>query len=115
LARQTARKAYRILAGTPSKEYIDLLILMGELEQHSNPSAALQYFDDALEVQTELDVTVREMRARAYRQRALLKNRLGDRAAAIVDMTSALEIWQKLAEAELAAEAEWDLLKLQKR
>lgn len=88
---------------------------MGELEQNNNPSAALPYFTDALEVQTELDVTVREMRARAYRQRALLKNRLGDQAAAIRDMTSALEIWQKLAEAELAADAEWDLLKLQKR
>jgi tetratricopeptide (TPR) repeat protein len=113
LARQAARNAYKILEGSASKEYIDLLILMGELEQHNNPLTALQYFTEALEVQTELDMTVREMRARAHHQRGLLKEKQGDRAGAIADITSALDIWQKLAEAELAAEAEWDLLKLE--
>jgi tetratricopeptide (TPR) repeat protein len=115
LAKQTARRAYRILAGSASKEYIDLLILMGELEQHTDPPTALRYFTDALEIQTEFDVTVREMRARAYRQRGLLKNKLGDRAGAIADITSAFDIWQKLAEVDLAAEAEWNLLKLKQK
>jgi len=111
IAKHTARKAYRILsAGSVSKEYIDLLILMGELEQHANPVGALRYFDDALNVKTALDIAEREMHARAYFRRALLRNRLGDYSTAMADMKAAFEIWQKLAEAELAAEAEWHIL-----
>jgi tetratricopeptide (TPR) repeat protein len=115
MANQVARKAYRILSDTASKEYIDLLILMGELQKNSNPSGAITYFTDALQVQTEFDITVREMRARAYRQRALAENMLGNQQTAVRDMKLAMEIWQKLGEADWSAQAEWELVNLEQR
>jgi tetratricopeptide (TPR) repeat protein len=114
-AREVVTQAYPLLADTNSKEFLDLLILIGELHMRRDAKAALSYFTEAIELRLDLDLSVTEMRARAFRQRGLAYSQLDRKGEAATDFRESIEIWTELNEVAAAAQAKWDLFYLEKR
>lgn len=98
-----------------SKEYLDLLILTGELTSKSDTYLALSYFDEALATPSKVDFPSTEMRARAFRQRGLLLARMSRNEDALIDLRKASNIWRELNEISSAALAEWDIIEIEKK
>jgi tetratricopeptide (TPR) repeat protein len=106
-------EANELLTDHSDKDYLDLLILWGEvmgvLGEHAG---AEDLFCEALKVEVAGDAEKTEMRARAYRQRARNRERQGQRHGALSDDREAARIWRNLDEREFADEAEWQVVRL---
>jgi tetratricopeptide (TPR) repeat protein len=109
-AETAVRKAYEILKDVGSKDYIDLVILNGDLQAaRDNKDDANGYYKEALELSQSSDSQITEMRARAYFKRG--KNQiLMNPSEAIRDFEEAATIWSRLGEYNSAAEAKWEII-----
>lgn len=112
-ARDKLARAFARLPDDGGKDSLDALILAGDLAAASgdNDEALLSY-DRAVTKATSPGRDVTEMRARALRQRGLVKRSLGDADGAKADFNEAARIWGELEEANFAAEAEFEMLDL---
>lgn len=108
-ATAAARQAIERITDTSSKDYADLQILLGDLtlRQHDAKSA-VRFYDDAIKAAGGDDVEESEIAARAYFQKGLAMK-------SSVAFDQAAEIWIKLEEDELAAEATWHSMLLTER
>jgi len=107
------RKAYDILPEGTSKEFMDLLILSGDLEiARGNREDGERYYDRVIDWQGNHGREASEIRARAFMQRGRSRQRRNSRDAAKQDLERAASMWKALDEHALAAEAEWALMKL---
>jgi tetratricopeptide (TPR) repeat protein len=107
------RKAYELITDRDSKDYLDLVILSGDLEvAKSDKSAAASYYDQALNLPPSRDPEITEMRARAHLKRGRNNVARRETEAAKKDFATAVEIWEKLGEREFSAEAEWEHIRL---
>lgn len=112
-ARTKLDNAFARLSDDGGKDRIDALILAGDIqvEMGRNDEGLVYYERAVLQAQSpSRDVT--EMRARALLQRGRTKKLLGNEAGAAADFSKAGKIWTELEEPKLAAEAEFEELKL---
>src|SRR5207245_1678693 len=85
-AEDAVRKAYQLITDAGSKDYLDLVILSGDLEAARGDSeAAESFYDDALSLPATEDSETTEMRARAFFQRGLNRKSAGRRDQAVAD------------------------------
>ena len=104
-----ARQAIQRITDTSSKDYADLQILLGDLalERH-DADGAVRFYDDAIKAAGSEDAEKSEITARAYFRKGLATK-------SSVAFDHAAEIWMKLEEDELAAEACWHSMLLTRR
>lgn len=114
-ARVEVGKAYERIIDRASKDYIDLKILDADIEARSDRGLAENLYDQAIELATDTNSEICEMRARAFLQRG--KNRAAKgaqaagghhRGAAAQDFKEAARIWLSLGELKSAATAQWE-------
>jgi tetratricopeptide (TPR) repeat protein len=111
-AENAVRRAHELLdRERESKDYIDLLILEGDLlarkELFEN---AISAYDTALMLTESDDAEKNEMTARAYFRRGLAQLRMKRLDSAKRSIDTARDIWEQLNELEPAARAQWVLL-----
>lgn len=109
-------KLDRALARIPEdggKDRVDVLILAGDIaEAYDDTNEALLYYDRAVKKAESPGRELTEMRARALRQRARVKRKMGNKVAAEADFKEAARIWGKLEEPNFAAEVEFEMFDL---
>ena len=108
-ATAAAREAIQRITDASSKDYADLQILLGDLalERH-DADGAVRFYDDAIKAAGSEDAEKSEIAARACFQKGLATK-------SNVAFDAAAEIWTKLEEDELAAEASWHSMLLTRR
>jgi tetratricopeptide (TPR) repeat protein len=112
-ALQAVRQADNLLTNRSDKDYLDLLILWGEvMAARGDRAAAENLFCEALQVPAAGDAEQTEMRARAYFQRARNRQARRQPEGAVADYWQAAEIWRELGEQDRADEAEWQVVLL---
>jgi tetratricopeptide (TPR) repeat protein len=112
-AGDAVRNAYRLIVDESSKDYIDLVLLNGDLDvANDDRRAASSNYDRALEISSSTDPEVSEMRARAFLKRGTNEEALGQTVRAEQDYESAAQIWISLEDHESAANAIWKKLSL---
>lgn len=105
---ESLKKADEIIFPTATKEYFDLKILTAEIETAKGyPDAAEQYLSQVIDTHLVGNRELSEICARAYMRRGELRLRNRRRESGLNDLKRSAQIWQSLAEHELAAEAEW--------
>jgi tetratricopeptide (TPR) repeat protein len=115
-ADEAIRTAYRLIPDDKSKDYLDLLILSGDLEiSRGNREAAEDSYNKALAFRDPGEPSRSEIYARAYLRRGLNRAARGTRELAVTDMTQAAKIWTELGELESAATARWEAIRLTER
>jgi hypothetical protein len=97
---------------THSGDYLDLLILQGELLENSDREAAAACYEEVLQQESAGDSERSEIAARAYFRRAINKAALGKKLLAQNDFQKAKELWDALEESENSARASWEIFKL---
>jgi tetratricopeptide (TPR) repeat protein len=108
-AEDAVRRAHDLVLVGDNKDYIDLLILDGDLQhEKGNFKIAGDFYRDALSRGTDAPSEISEIRARAYFRRGLNNVSLRRNELAQRDFASAKAIWQGLEEELGAAEAEWN-------
>jgi tetratricopeptide (TPR) repeat protein len=113
MAEVAVREARELLTNPAEKDYLDLLILRGELAAaRGDRQEAEDVFSEALGVSVRGDAERTEMRARAFFQRARSRQAGRQRDAAIADYRHAAAIWRELGERDREAEAEWQVILL---
>jgi tetratricopeptide (TPR) repeat protein len=114
-ARESVRKAYDILPKGSTKEYLDLLILSGDIEaKKNNRENAEHYYQEVIESKSNGTREISEIHARAYFQRGRNRANRGEKYVdgAKNDFDKAISIWQSLGEHEEAAKAHLLLMRL---
>ena len=92
-----------------SKDYLDLLILQGELAvRRGEYAAAYAFFREVLGSRQDGDYQRSEILARAFMERARLYVRLGEVAKGKEDYERAASIWDRYGERESAGKARWE-------
>jgi len=105
--------AYQRIVDPDSKDYIDLVILSGDLAAaRTNTEEADTYYARALELCRANDREISEMRARAFLKRGKNAAAANRGQEAIADLTKAADIWSHLGEEESAAQAKWEVINL---
>jgi tetratricopeptide (TPR) repeat protein len=108
-AEDAVRRAYDLVLQGDNKDYIDLLILDGDLQQEKGRfEIAEDFYRDALSRSTDISPEISEIRARAYFRRGRNNVSLRKYDLARRYFASAKAIWQRLEEELAAAEAEWN-------
>jgi len=109
-ARKAVDRAVELITDQNSKDYIDLLILQGDLaSQAEDFSGAENYYREALRVNNEGDSERTEMRARAYLQLGKTLKKLHRNEEARTSLRKAAKIWTELHEPRAAAQAQLEL------
>jgi tetratricopeptide (TPR) repeat protein len=112
-ARGAIGGAYRLIPPDGSKDHLDLLILMGDIDAATgHPEAAEQWYSEALALPQAADVQLSEIFARGYLQRGKNRSTLGRPEGAQQDFENAMTIWRQLEEYEMAARARWEAIQL---
>lgn len=107
------QKAYQLITDSSSKDYLDLMILDGDLQAaRGNRDDAESLYSNALKLPSIDDPEKSEIRARAYFSRGLNRKAMGHKDAAIRDLEDAAKLWRDLGEHATAATAEWEELLL---
>jgi tetratricopeptide (TPR) repeat protein len=107
------KKAYRLISDEGSKDYLDLVILSGDVQMaHGDRQAAAALYDQALALKDHDDPEISELRARAYIARGRNREAMNHLQGARTDYEKAAEIYQKLGETEASAGAKWEELRL---
>jgi tetratricopeptide (TPR) repeat protein len=108
-ATEVIGKASELITDHASKDFLDLLILRGDLAvAKGNRELADSEYQDALSWSQDGGVEVSEMLARANFKCGLNDRAIGKKVIAAKRMRRAAEIWHQLGEHETAAEAEWN-------
>ena len=113
-ATDSLRKAEELLRGeTSSKEYVDLLILQGDLlARQGAPESADESYGNALKLIEDSNAERNEIVARAHFRRGLNQLALKRTSLAATSLENAAVMWKELGEIEAAASAEWQLQEL---
>jgi len=112
---QSVRKAYELISDHNSKDFLDLLLLDGDLQAaKGDRHSANGCYNEALDLNVQPNPETSEMRARAHLSRGLNQAAIGERASAAHDFGCAATIWQELGELESSARAEWNAILLTK-
>jgi tetratricopeptide (TPR) repeat protein len=111
-ALQAVQKADELIIEQRSKDYLDLLILRGELAERSNREKAEALYSEVLQQEANGDSERSEIVARAYLQRGIIRAAMGKKPEARTDLTAAKRLWDRLEETGNSARAEWELFKL---
>ena len=109
---QSVHTAAELITQPHSKDYLDLLILQGEMAEASDPGAASVFYDEVLQQERDGDSERSEIVARAYFGRGTTKAIMGLKSEARRDFQEAKKRWQELEEDENSARASWQILKL---
>lgn len=114
-ARVEVGKAYERITDRVSKDYIDLKILDADIEAGSDRGRAEDLYNQAIELATDTNSEISEMRARAFLQRGRNRAARGMQLAgarhkeeAARDFKEAARIWLSLGELKSAATAQWE-------
>ncbi len=112
-AQDEMRKAYRLITDEGSKDYMDLVILNGDLDAAiGDRVAAHSNYNRALEATASTDPEISEMRARAFYKRGANRLAQGQITLAKKDYENAAQIWTALEDYESAAGAAWEEIRL---
>jgi tetratricopeptide (TPR) repeat protein len=113
---QAVRQAIDLISDQTSKDYLDLVLLDGDLQvARGDRRAAEGCYTEALQLNTQPNADVSEMRARAYFKRGLNYAVTGEKELARKDLREATALWKELGEMDAGAEAEWNALLLDGR
>lgn len=107
-ADEATLKAHKLILQGENKEYIDLVILSGDLAGRVNKKDALEYYNDALRLLTGSHPDFSEIRARVYIKRGKSLEAMGLKSDAILDYQRAEEIYKNLQESDAEATALWE-------
>lgn len=114
-AENAIQRAKTLLIDESSKDFIDLLILKGDVEvAKGNRRAAFDFYNRAAAVSTTSDPEISEMRARALFKRAKNRDRLGDKLGAKTDYQEAERIYESIHDEQFKALASWERIRLSK-
>ena len=94
------------------KDFLDLCILLGDLEATKDRAAAESFYDIVLAQQHPGDAERSEIFARAFYSRGTNRASRGRKQSAIEDFKSAAAISRAIADHVRAARAEWAVAKL---
>jgi tetratricopeptide (TPR) repeat protein len=112
-AKEALQEAYRRIRPKDAKDYLDLLILSGDLEAATGKyDYAENLYSEALAMPASTDAQISEIFARGYLQRGKNRAKLGRTEGARSDFGWAASIWKTLEEYERAAEADWEGIRL---
>jgi tetratricopeptide (TPR) repeat protein len=112
-AAAAAEKAKALISDFESKDYFDLLILMGDLaEARRDFQAAEALYSDAVKLQATSDSERSEILARAYYQRGKSYAAQHRNGFAVRDFHKAAAIWQQLDEPEMESRSAWEEMRL---
>lgn len=115
-AHQAALRASELITDTQTKDYLDLLILRGNIAlRKGNYELATSWYTTAIEAEAQDDPERSEMRARATFRRGTTHRLMGNASGAAQDFRHAREIWARLHEDRPAAEAEWEEILVRQR
>lgn len=107
------KKAYQLIYDEGSKDYLDMVILSGDVQvAHRNRQTAASLYDQALSLKDHDDPEISELRARAYIARGRNREAMNNPQGARSDYEKAAEIYQELGEASASAEARWEALRV---
>jgi tetratricopeptide (TPR) repeat protein len=107
------KRAHRLIPNDGSKDYLDLLILSGDLQVgHGNRGTAMSFYEQALELRDHDDPEISELRARAYIARGRNREAMSNPKGALFDYEKAAEVYRQLGEVEASANAQWEGLRL---
>jgi tetratricopeptide (TPR) repeat protein len=108
-----AEKAKELVVDFESKDYFDLLILVGDLAAvRRDFQAAEAFYSDAVKLQATADSERSEILARAYYQRGKSYAAQHRNGPAIRDFHKAAAIWQQLDEPEMESKSAWEEMRL---
>jgi nucleoside phosphorylase/tetratricopeptide (TPR) repeat protein len=108
-AQATARHATKRITDRASKDFLDLQILLGDIDIRLGAhQSALRYYSVVADSRKDEDFQRSEIVARALIQRARALVRFGQDASK--DFAAAAAIWHFHGEAELASTAEWEAI-----
>jgi tetratricopeptide (TPR) repeat protein len=111
MAWDAIKKAYELIVDKSSKDYLDLVILNGDLEAaRGNRTAATPLYDDALNISISSDPEISEMRARAYFRSGINEQAVGNLKGAKQRYQAAKDIWGSLQDEQFEAEAAWRII-----
>lgn len=110
---KAAEAADDMLTNPESKDYLDLLILQGDLAAaRKSFSTAEEKYSLVIKVNSTGDFEKSEIRARAHFQRARVYVEQDKVALARKDFSTAAAMWHDLGEAEMEALSQWNELRL---
>jgi tetratricopeptide (TPR) repeat protein/DNA-binding NarL/FixJ family response regulator len=108
---EAIKKAYDLIVDKTSKDYLDLVILNGDLEAaRGNRTGATPLYDEAMQISISSDLEISEMRARAYYRSGLNEEATGNSAGALERYRAAKNIWGSLQDEQFEAQAAWRIL-----
>ena len=111
-ADDAARKAFNLISEGSGKDYLDLLILAGDLQARTrNEEAAENLYTGALEINSD-NAEMTEMQARAYLRRGLNRATMKQTQLALSDIDRAATIFRSLGEMSKSNQARWELLRI---
>jgi len=112
-AAEAIRQAERLIPPDTDKDYIDLIILKGDLRNHQghdqNDTTTLDYYNQAIALTEKSGPAPSEVSARAYMARAQYHRSRHSVKRAVADFSHAAEIYQSLEEREASARAQWQV------
>jgi tetratricopeptide (TPR) repeat protein len=112
-ADRSVRDAYNLVRHGNGKDFIDLVILTGELALNRGcPLDAIERYDEALKLVDGNGIDESELRARARLHRARAYAKLGRTTLALEDYATSSEMYRCLDELEWSAIAEWEAHRL---
>ena len=107
-AEKHVEKASKLIADDNSKDYFDLLIVIGDIAaRRGDMRAARTSYTNVIEHDGSHDYQMSEIVARAYRQRGKLYEKYNNKPKAVSDLTKAATIWESYNEEQPAADAKW--------
>jgi tetratricopeptide (TPR) repeat protein len=108
-AEEMAKMAIERIPEGLSKDYADLQVVLGDLRAASNEVAdAVSFYDSAIEVAGSTDAERSEIAARAWFAKGMVTR-------SMASFAKASTIWKALEEDGRAAEAEWEIIRLEKK
>ena len=110
-AEKHVEKASKLIADDNSKDYFDLLIVIGDIAaRRGDMRAAHTSYTNVIEHDRSHDYQMSEIVARGYRQRGTLYAKHNNKPKAVSDLTKAATIWESYNEEQPAAEAKWEAI-----
>lgn len=108
---EAIKQAYDLIVDKTSKDYLDLVILNGDLEAaRGNRTGAAPFYEEALRISMSSDPEISEMRARAYYRSGLNEEATGNSTGALGRYRAAQDIWHSLQDEQFEAQAAWRIL-----
>ena len=107
------KKGFNLIPDGSGKDYLDLLILAGDLQAKTkDEEAAESFYTSALEINSD-NAEMTEMQARAYLRRGLNRATMRRTQHALSDIDRAVTIFRSLGEIAKSNQARWELLRIQ--